>query len=362
MWVSDESGTPVSLPAYPSVMHPSFVYDSPAASTTSGWAIASLVLGILGGVVWGTICGVVALGKIRDTGQKGRGMAIAGIILSGLWVVVVVVVVAVAALHGRFTNLSQPTSTPDGRAGSGVIDVHDLAVGDCFGWPHGSVSSVALIPCGQAHDAQVFAVWALSGSSYPGYNKAVQIETQGCLARRESLTAASSPLEISDFGLTQANWAFGDRFVDCVIISPTPNLRSSLLSANHGQPTSTPGARAGAVNVWALGLVVDDCIDWPSSGSQPIESVPLMPCGQAHNAQVFAMFELSGSSYPGDDAVASAADQGCADREASLSAAASSMQISYLRPGQADWAIGDRGVTCVAFDPTPDLTSSILTP
>lgn len=370
MWVSDESGTPMSLPsaqptvppAYPSVVHPSFVYDSPAASTTSGWAVASLVLGILGGVVWGTICGVVALRKIRDTGQKGRGMAIAGIILSGLWIVVVVVVVAVAVLHGRFTNLSQPTSTPDGLASSGVTDVHDLAAGDCFGWPHGSVSTVTLVPCGQAHDAQVFAVWALSGSSYPGYNKEVQIETQGCLARRASLTAVSTPLEISDFGLTQANWAFGDRSVYCVIISPTPNLKSSLLSANHGQPTSTPGARAGAVNVHALGLVVGDCIDWPSSGSQPIESVPLMPCGQAHNAQVFAMFELSGSGYPGDDAVALAADQGCADREASMSAAASSMQISYLRPGQADWAIGDRGVTCVAFDQTPDLTSSILTP
>lgn len=370
MWVSDESGTPMSLPsaqptvppAYPSVVHPYFVYDSPAARTTSGWAVASLVLGILGGVVWGTICGVVALRKIRDTGQQGRGMAIAGIILSGLWVVVVVVVVAVAALHGRFSNLSQPTSTPDGLAGSGVIDVHDLAAGDCFGWPHGSVSTVTLVPCGQAHDAQVFAVWALSGSSYPGYNKEVQIETQGCLARRASLTAVSTPLEISTFGLTQANWAFGDRSVWCVIISPTPNLKSSLLSANHGQPTSTPSARANAVNVHALGLVVGDCIDWPSSGSQPIESVPLMRCGQAHNAQVFAMFEISGSSYPGDEAVALAADQGCSDREASMSAAASSMQISYLRPGQADWAIGDRGVTCVAFDQTPDLTSSILTP
>lgn len=370
MWVSDQSVMPMwlpsaqppVLPAYPGVVHPSFVRDSPAASTTSGWAVASLVLGILGGVIWGPVCGFVALGKIRDTGQKGRGMAIAGITLSGLWVVVAVAVVAVAALHGRFTNLSQPSSTPDVQASTGVIDIHDLAAGDCFNWPRGSqsVSSITLIPCGQAHDTQVFAVWALSGSSYPGYDKVLQVATQGCLARRDRLTAVSTSLEISYFGLTQANWAFGDRSVYCVIISPTPTLKSSLLSANHGQPTSTPGAQARAVHVLAIGLAVGDCVDWPS-GSQPIESVLLIPCGQAHNAQVFATWELSGSSYPGDDKVIQAASQGCPEREGRLSAAASSLQVSYLYPGQPDWAVGDRLVTCVVFGPTPDLTSSLLT-
>ena len=338
MWVSDESGI---------------------ASTTNGWAVASLVLGILGGVIWGAVCGFVALGKIRDTGQKGRGMAIAGIILSGLWAVVLV---ALVALHGQANAyLSQPTSSPDVQASTGIVDIHDLAAGECFRWPHGSVSSITLIPCGQAHNAQVFAVWTLSESSYPGYGQLLQVATQGCLARRDMLTATSASLEISEFGLTQANWDFGDRFVYCVIISPTPTLTSSLLSANRGQPGSTTGAHAGAVHVISLGLVVGDCVDWPS-GSQPLESVLLIPCGQAHNGQVFATWELSGSSYPGYDAVTQSAYQGCGDRKGRLSAAASSVQVSYLRPGQADWALGNRLVTCVAFDPTPDLTSSILTP
>lgn len=85
------SGVP--LPSYPSVARVSDANDPRVSSSTSGWAIASLVLGIVGGVVLSVIFGIVALGKIRDTGQKGRGMAIAGIVLSGVWVVVLVLAV-----------------------------------------------------------------------------------------------------------------------------------------------------------------------------------------------------------------------------------------------------------------------------
>jgi hypothetical protein len=49
------------------------------ASGTSGWAVAAFIFGLLGGLLLGVIFGVVALSKIRRTGQKGRGLAIAGI-------------------------------------------------------------------------------------------------------------------------------------------------------------------------------------------------------------------------------------------------------------------------------------------
>lgn len=68
-------------------------YRAPGARTTSGWAIASLVTGALGFAVLGVIFGIIALQKVGDYGQKGRGMAIVGIILSGVWVAVAVVVV-----------------------------------------------------------------------------------------------------------------------------------------------------------------------------------------------------------------------------------------------------------------------------
>jgi hypothetical protein len=58
-------------------------YNQPAP--VNGLAIASLVLGILCCLpVVGLVLGLIALGQIRKKGERGRGMAIAGIVLG--WV------------------------------------------------------------------------------------------------------------------------------------------------------------------------------------------------------------------------------------------------------------------------------------
>jgi hypothetical protein len=58
------------------------VYANPG---TNGLAIAALVLGILWlywvGSILAVIFGHIALSQIRHTGQRGRGLAIAGLVL-----------------------------------------------------------------------------------------------------------------------------------------------------------------------------------------------------------------------------------------------------------------------------------------
>jgi len=129
-------------------------------------------------------------------------------------------------------NLGPASSTP-GVHSSGSISVHALAVGDCFDWPTGSQSagSVLLIPCGQAHNAQVFAVWELSGSSYPADNELHQVLSQGCLGRQQRLSTAAQSLEVSDIRPSPAGFALGDRKVYCAIVSPTADLKSSLMTS-----------------------------------------------------------------------------------------------------------------------------------
>lgn len=60
----------------------------PAHRSTNGFAIASMVLGILWiywiGSVLALVFGYIARGQIRQNGQNGDGMAIAGIVLG--WV------------------------------------------------------------------------------------------------------------------------------------------------------------------------------------------------------------------------------------------------------------------------------------
>jgi hypothetical protein len=55
----------------------------------SGFAIATLVLGIMGIVLSAVICGIVALGQIMGGSYSGRGMVIAGLLISAAWVLLV---------------------------------------------------------------------------------------------------------------------------------------------------------------------------------------------------------------------------------------------------------------------------------
>lgn len=97
----------------------------PAAPTPpiSGYAIASLVFGLIGGVVFGIAFGIVALRRVRRGTHRGRGLAIAGISLSCLWVLVVGLAFAVSLL----TDAERDPS--GGIVERGEVSVFDLRLG-----------------------------------------------------------------------------------------------------------------------------------------------------------------------------------------------------------------------------------------
>ena len=72
-----------------------------APGKVNRFAVASLILGLLGitviGAIAGIVLGILALGQIRRTGQRGRGLAIAGLAFSALWLVLLG---AYFVLHG----------------------------------------------------------------------------------------------------------------------------------------------------------------------------------------------------------------------------------------------------------------------
>lgn len=74
--------------------------DAPAQSGTNGFAVASLVLGIVWimgvGSILALVFGYVAKGQIDTSGgrQTGRGMAIAGIVLGWIGVALLLVMIA----------------------------------------------------------------------------------------------------------------------------------------------------------------------------------------------------------------------------------------------------------------------------
>jgi hypothetical protein len=82
----------------------------PASRSTNGFAIASMVLGILWiywvGSILALIFGYIARGQIRQRGEGGDGMAIAGIVLGWIGVVLLVllIILAVVSSTGMFAG------------------------------------------------------------------------------------------------------------------------------------------------------------------------------------------------------------------------------------------------------------------
>jgi hypothetical protein len=70
---------------------PVYVATAPRSASTNGLAIASLVLGVIGGSVLAIVLGHIARKQIRTTGQNGGGMALAGLILGYITLAVEIV-------------------------------------------------------------------------------------------------------------------------------------------------------------------------------------------------------------------------------------------------------------------------------
>src|SRR5438445_725672 len=107
----------------------------PSQAGTDGFAIAALVLGILG--VFGVVFGIIALRRIRRTGAHGRGLAIAGIVLSCSWIALIAVGAVLAAFGSAHRSSSGDLTV------AGDVTLADLRVGDCVtSLPSGSVLTV----------------------------------------------------------------------------------------------------------------------------------------------------------------------------------------------------------------------------
>jgi hypothetical protein len=72
---------------------------APVQQSTDGFAVAALVLGLLGGSLLAIIFGFVSRGRIKRSGglKSGSGMATAGIVLGFVWLTLIGTLVVLAA-------------------------------------------------------------------------------------------------------------------------------------------------------------------------------------------------------------------------------------------------------------------------
>jgi hypothetical protein len=71
----------------------------PGRPAVNSFAMASLLFALLGGLI-SLVFGFVALSQIKRTGERGRGLAIAGIIIGFVWVLAIVAFFAIGITTG----------------------------------------------------------------------------------------------------------------------------------------------------------------------------------------------------------------------------------------------------------------------
>ena len=102
---------------------------------------------------------------------------------------------------------------------AGQVGVLRLLPGDCFQIENDEIEFVDAVPCEEEHMAEVFAVFDLADSDWPGTSAVSQIAKSGCLDRFRTATGHNFDpvhMAITGYAPSERSWA-DDKRVLCVV-------------------------------------------------------------------------------------------------------------------------------------------------
>lgn len=189
-----------------------------------GFAIAGFVLALIGGILFGLVFGIVGIVRTQGGQRRGRGLAVAAIIISMLWAaliaVVIVIVIATSAERSGTGDVTRP----------GSESFEDVREGDCVSdVEQGVAFSLEVVPCDQPHKAEVYAIFDLPDTPYPGASTVTSLAESGCNSRLP--TSLSDGLDVYYYYPQESNWDAGDRAVLCLVGSDSALLNEKVLPA-----------------------------------------------------------------------------------------------------------------------------------
>jgi hypothetical protein len=190
---------PTYPPSYPPTYPPpGYGYQAPPRKPIDGVSVAALVFGLLGFIgLWvvGIICGIIGVRRTRpDSVQRGRGLAVAGLILSGVWALLWVL--GFAAILA-FSHSSAGHQVSDVVHGKRAL-VLSLSRGDCFEYPQGApdastygvFTNVRRQNCSSPHDAEVIVADDIDATIYPGSQSLVDDARARCASAFQAVRQA----------------------------------------------------------------------------------------------------------------------------------------------------------------------------
>ncbi|MBL0779586.1 DUF4190 domain-containing protein, partial [Streptomyces albidoflavus] len=221
-------------------------YGYPAPQPpVNGLAVGSLVTGILFFVpAVGLILGLFALPSLKRRGERGKGMAVAGMILSSCGLALWTLMLATGGFSSFMDGFREGM-----REGSGTA--FTLRVGECFNAPAGELEGEAYdvdkVDCARPHDGEVFGAFQLAdGRTYPGEDRIDSLADRRCTAQVDAYAGRSVeelPADVFVFYYlpTPESWALGDREVSCLFGKDGGKLTGSLAGSDSGSGSGQGG-------------------------------------------------------------------------------------------------------------------------
>jgi hypothetical protein len=221
-----------------SLPHPPYPHQPPSPTATlNPFAVTALVTSLLCLAPLGLVFGIVALVQIARRGQRGKGLAIAGVTVSGA----VLLLAGIAAAVVDFRVWTPPARDTAGEVVKpGWTTFHSIEPGDCFtprsGLPGRDApptpgADVRLLPCDAPHRGEAYAAFRLPEQDQaPGRDDVVAIARPQCAKLFLDYTAdpvAFGPLQTYFFYPDEQGWAAGQRGVLCWVARPGNALLDS---------------------------------------------------------------------------------------------------------------------------------------
>lgn len=219
-------------------MSPYAAPPGPAPDGANGLAIAALVCGLAffvpGAGLVALVLGIIALRQLRARAQRGRGMAITGIVVGSLttisWGLILAALLAFVGSERVEDGVAAPSAA---HPTTGRVTIDELRPGDCFsGISPASLDWASLSSCDDEHEMQLITIVDFGDEPFPGSEDAV-----GALSERRCIAASEPLLDESKLDRVEFFFIYPDsRFaweVDatalCIASSLDGGVRGSVL-------------------------------------------------------------------------------------------------------------------------------------
>lgn len=183
-----------------------------------GVSIAAFVTAVFGVVPVSIGLGFAGLGRTSGSRRSGRRLAVAALIISGVWIFALLT----AGLVHVFDAGASSGSAASAQQDSTEVDLADLRSGQCIDLPNYVPQSqdwLDVVVCSVPHNAEVYEVGDLPDGQYPGDHAVDAAVDRLCDAALVTFSGSpNSRLDTYEILPTRDTWDVHDRGYVCIAV------------------------------------------------------------------------------------------------------------------------------------------------